>query len=252
MRVEALEGARAKIDRAKQHFEQLKSEIASDGAADRYGLFFLDDFQTREHIVTFQMPKHLSIRYGILAGEVIGQVRSALEHAVWELVPRPVEGKTGFPVIWEQSKYQDKKLVMIDGINNSAATAIERVQPFNSGGDSAPLYVLNETWKRDKHRVLNLVGQTVLGFQRVYIFPDKVVRQIPTTISGKLEDGAEVARFDFPDFYAPPKVRMVAHQAAFGLEFWDAGPATGKGVSKLLAELIQFGELLIEALSATV
>ena len=199
----------------------------------------------------YSMPEHLSIRYGIIAGEVVGQVRSALEHAVWEMVPNPIEGKTGFPVVWEQRDYPKKRSLMIDGINSSAATAIERVQPFNDGGGSAPLYILNETWKRDKHRVLNIIGQTVAGFQRSYIFDDSTARHIPTTISRKLVDGAEVARIAFPDFYQPPKVRMVA-VVAFILEFWDAGPATGKSVDELLRRLVQFGQLLIETLSATV
>jgi hypothetical protein len=93
-----LESARAKLHRANDHLTRLSDEIHVDAAAKRYGASLCHDSQTDEWVITGLMPRDLFTHYAVVAGEVVGQARSARKHAIWEMVPRPVLGRTGFPV----------------------------------------------------------------------------------------------------------------------------------------------------------
>jgi hypothetical protein len=104
-----MRSAWAKIDRAKQYLEQLKIEVARDRGD--YGLECWDDFQAREHVFDYVAPtSDMAIEYGIISGEVISHTRTALEHAVWEVVPVPVAKVTGLPVIWEKANYKNRRV----------------------------------------------------------------------------------------------------------------------------------------------
>ena len=141
---------------------------------------------------------------------------------------------------------------MIDAINHSAATIIEGLQPFNNGGATSNLYILNDMWKRDKHRLFNFIGVIVNAFKRIYLLPDGTNRQFLVDCGhGKFKDGTEIVRITFPDFYQPPEVRMIV-TVEFNLEFWDAGKATGQSVVWFLESLVDFGGNVIERLATTI
>jgi hypothetical protein len=74
------------------------------------------------------------------------------------MVPVANRDRCSFPVRINQADYIRRGLRQIKGINSSAATIIEGLQPLNSGDTSAPLYILNRLWNRDKHQILNFVG----------------------------------------------------------------------------------------------
>jgi hypothetical protein len=243
------DGPRAKLDRAHEHLEKLKSELERDRQLNRYGFADSCDLQTRECVLYINAPGYLFARYSVLAGEAIGQMRSALDHIIWQLVPAPVEQVTGMPVVRDHKDYQKRAAAMIAGINNSAATIIEAAQPFNDGGAKSRLYILNEMWKRDKHRVLNLVLYQMLAYKRIYVLANGEVRAFIHDIAPDLEDGAEAIRYAHPDFYKP-EMRMV-ETVWVSIHFRDSGPATGHDPIELLTDLFQFTESLVNNLIAT-
>jgi hypothetical protein len=85
------ESCRAKVNRANFHLEQLTHDIR---AAERnlYGLIVKDDLHTGERIVQASFPRPLFLRFSIVAGEVIHQARSSLDHLVTGL--RTINGAT--------------------------------------------------------------------------------------------------------------------------------------------------------------
>jgi hypothetical protein len=120
-----LESARAKLDRANYHLEQLKRELWEGKGA--YGFRFLYERSGEEMdlVVYALIPRDLFVHFSIIAGEIISHARSALEHAVWEMVPVPKQGVTGFPVFRVESgvknrDYNSRGVAMIDGINPAA------------------------------------------------------------------------------------------------------------------------------------
>jgi hypothetical protein len=94
------EGCRAKIDRAKFHLEKLTSDVrAAEG--DLYGIVVYDDPNTGERVVKASLPKALFLGFSVVAGEVVHQARSSLDHLVWGLLTEsgaPKGRKAGFPV----------------------------------------------------------------------------------------------------------------------------------------------------------
>lgn len=126
-----LKSARAKIDRAKHHLEQLRLEMGSNPQSK--GVSLRNDLDARQHVFFYRKPTDLWFHYGVLAGEIIGQARTALEHAVWEMLPDPENQRhrAGFPVFRDRDYYKRDGVPMIEGINDRAVTIIERSQLFN-------------------------------------------------------------------------------------------------------------------------
>src|SRR5262245_59942249 len=104
MQLNPLEGARAKMDRANFHLQQLDTEIKTASRDHKYGIRFVHERRTNQLVITALVPRDDFIRYSVIAGEIVGHARSALEHAVWNLVPNPIVRKTGFPVFVAKTK----------------------------------------------------------------------------------------------------------------------------------------------------
>jgi len=128
--------------------------------------------------------------WGVIIGDIVHNLRSALDHLVWALTlahqsyppPTPIPKKgwghewreTGFPIYtdpyppdhlgnlipWATSK-EPKSLW---GIDPSLRADFQGLQPFNHGKDAPfqPLAVLNELWNIDKHRHLHLTNFYVI------------------------------------------------------------------------------------------
>jgi hypothetical protein len=258
MGTDSLESARAKIDRANYHLGRLREQMESDRRATKYGLVFNHESRTNDLVMKVVMPHDLFVHYSIVAGEIIGHARSALEHAVWEMVPVPVPGRTGFPVFTLETKadklrpedrYYDRDGVrMIDGINPSAAVIIKAAQPFGPDYRSNLLYLLNELWNRDKHRLLNFCAAYPLCIMISYAWPgpDAKLDQIRIPIPPKVKDGTELFRHQHPG----SDVQVAAEIASRGIIF-DGGIVDSKPAPGLLLKLIEFSERIVSDLAKT-
>src|SRR5689334_10226141 len=166
MQPNRLESARIKIERAYYRLQRLKHEIKADATAKKYGINFRHESQSDEIVICALMPRALFMSYSVIASEIIGHARSALEHAVWEITPIADRcRRTAFPVfrfekatdrITGKEGYYDRDApAMIKGIDAKAAAIIKAAQPFGIDYHIRPLYLLNELWNTDKHRLLN-------------------------------------------------------------------------------------------------
>jgi hypothetical protein len=257
MRRDPLESARAKIDRAKYRLSQLQRQMAADRTDQKYGIVFDHETKTDELVMRALMPYDLFIYYSIVAGEVVGHARSALEHAIWKMVPVPNPGRTGFPVFRLETKadrikgderyYDHDGLRMIDGINAQAAAIIKAEQPFGPDYQTNMLYLLNELWNIDKHRLLNSCAQypEIIALSYVprgkFIFEQRFVN-VPTDV----KDGAELFRAPFD-----PDVEVTAEIATTGVIF-DGGVVDRKPVIELLLKLVEFSDRIVNALGKTI
>jgi hypothetical protein len=239
-----LESARAKLDRANYHLEQLKTELGRDGA---YGFrlnFEPNTYGGRDLVVRALIPHALFVRISVVAGEVIHHARSALEHAVWEMVPAP-DRVTGFPVFTVESDYDRKGVVMIQGINPAANAIIRGLQPF--GRDySNQLYILHKLWITDKHKLLNTCIAYPQGMSLIYTFPDGGFdASNHVSVSPDVEDGAEL----FRDSNAP--MNVLGEGAMTFVEF-DDGLVKGQPVAEVLTRLFQFANDVVDRLAKTI
>jgi hypothetical protein len=137
---------------------------------------------------------------------------------------------------------------MIEGLHPNAIAIIEGLQPIKLDFKTDPLYILNELWNRDKHRLLNFASVRFLAFKESYIYPSGRYSESPTLDAvAVVEDGAEIGRFRPPSDITP-EVKVYPQIDYSGLIFQDAGPATGHQVLEILPQLVQFTESIVNNL----
>ena len=98
----------------------------------------------------------------LTAGDCLHNLRAALDHLAWELVieagntPRTARPATQFPILTKRREKNGEVLpaVIHPGVSKAAEALVERLQPYNAGGDPTqhPLAVLNQLENIDKHR----------------------------------------------------------------------------------------------------
>jgi hypothetical protein len=217
-------GCWAKIDRAKEHRDALKGEVGTiDGAgavvppSNRIGLSLEFDHQSGYHVFRAKavLPDERLRRWGLITGDVVHNLRGALDHLVWQLArfhcrggePRnaekvqfPLRDKRPPPGTPPENFARDE--VLLDVAPEHRAI-IEGYQPYNGGYTQGgfityPFYWLREFSNRDKHRVI-VLAHTIP--YRSMIDPVEVFGGTARTVDfrdvgfGKpLELGAEILR----------------------------------------------------------
>lgn len=201
-----LDGARLKVQRSLEHETALHHAISAFLEANPYGATFEHNAASGEQIVRIQISDvQPPLEWSILLGEVLHNLRSALDHVVWQLIlhdggqPRPKV--SGFPVYTDEPSYRRSGRgggqQMIDGIKGPGRSIIDGAQPFAEGQRAklTALYMLNELWNIDKHRTLHLmrmmsdVAHVSLGAASGLRIESQELRA-----AGPIEDGAEIAR----------------------------------------------------------
>ena len=155
----SLEGVNAKIERACQSLQDLESDIR--GFCEDHRLQLVPEIQQGIHVIDGGPPE-LLIAVSIRAGEIAYNLRSALDHLVWQLVE--ANGKTPnhrneFPVFLEKAEYSRSAGSKLKGISRHHREAIASFQPFQSNnGVGSHLWMLHSICNIDKHRHLNVVN----------------------------------------------------------------------------------------------
>jgi hypothetical protein len=185
-------GCWAKIDRANVHLDFLRERIKSFAEdMSSYDIRTEDDWQTAKVFIDGEPEPPVEV-LGAIIGDVVHNLRSALDHLVWQLTiangytppnPIPRRGQPGgewrdisFPVYtadpraqypsgrripwrYRWPKWSRKKVAgSLWGVRPDLRTVIQKLQPFNrrKNPSKEPLAVLDELWNIDKHRHLHL------------------------------------------------------------------------------------------------
>lgn len=163
-----LHGVSAKIARADQSIENLNSLIntliASNSRLHTVHKHFENDF--REFVISASgVAVPVPVDIPIVAGEVLYQLRSALDHLIVALAHKhsgPHRRKLQYPVCKEKEKFDQfvkNKNKGIPGISPSSARIIEESQPFNEvRPETNFLSILHDLNIIDKHRILLVVN----------------------------------------------------------------------------------------------
>lgn len=267
----SLEGVALKLIRARNHFDSL-NEVCGKAIEQSAGEPFVEREGDWEvvRVPIREFPQWPSI----VSGDYVHNLRSALDHLVWQLV-KVSDAKPGpwtsFPTYGDQDDFirdveQRKKkrgAGPLEGIERDGPiwALIESHQPYNNtelppwlptdmpDRDSwkprlTHLGILNALNNVDKHRTIHgfsvfpIKGQPI---NRSLLWnPDAVlVQQIDRESWEPLVDGAELARFRFRPG-VEPNVRVtspIAFEAGFEAEF-----AKGKAITVLMPSM---GELLV-------
>jgi hypothetical protein len=160
-----LGGVVAKLNRGKAQFDVLRTEIGSFSDQDPQphssrGYF---DMDTWEWIERFQVREPPPLRWGVMLGECVHNLRSALDHLVCQLTL--LDGgtmddcsQTQFPIASKsEAQFEQMANHRIPKLSRWHRAMIKRAQPYRAG-DSAwkhPLAILADLSNADKHRLIN-------------------------------------------------------------------------------------------------
>jgi len=160
---------RVKVERAKKHLRDLAAEVLSL----QHTTILTPDPNTSiaPHPITllhpnkFQRVPTLSFDVLSMAGDVVHNLRSALDHLAYQLVlvgspnatpTRRIE----FPIAETETKYKTEKAGKVQGMRADAIEAIDRLKPYKGGNDA--LWRIHELDNIDKHRTLFTVAHDFL------------------------------------------------------------------------------------------
>jgi hypothetical protein len=128
-----LDGCRAKIERAKEHIRNLDADISRYINEAGHTVTFSDHYDPSGGAFDRRMVINgpaIPARIMVIVGEIVHQLRSSLDHLVWQLVlankTAAVTPDLEFPVFWERTKYPTAAKRKIKGISSGAVDLIER------------------------------------------------------------------------------------------------------------------------------
>lgn len=154
-----------KVERAKEHLAQLDFAVRAFLETNPYTVGTKNDPQTRKLIYYVTEIKPVPQRIAAIAGDILQNLRSALDHLAHQLVLAN-RGKptvdTCFPVFDDAAKYKAGVQRKIQGMSDAAIRAIDAIKPYEGGNDT--LWKIHKLNNIDKHRLVLTVGS---AFQSV-------------------------------------------------------------------------------------
>ena len=241
-----LEGALLKISRAYTQTNDFGRDVErffSDRDDPAYSVAVQRDTDPRKRVAVFRILKKPPETWPVHIGEIIHNLRSALDHLIYEVSAPDEHGQpltgTEFPIFMDEAEFRTKRAQRkIRGLNAATLAVIERFQPFKTKdpADIPFLWILHQVSNTDKHRLLNIVT-TVHTLREIKILYQPGVTPLTTAHiaqgmrvnrKARLEDGAEYFSFwtlePLPD---DTQVNMDTEMAVH-VEFGDATPSANR------------------------
>lgn len=158
--VDPPERFRAKLDRAGELLTTIHAELAAYYDSQPYAFRSerLDD--PPRLVVTIESVQPPPPRLGVLMGEFVHDLRSALDHLVWQLaLTRVAEpcARLQFPIYTARPRSGWKRVAAdrLQDVPGAAVKMIERLQPYHSTApQAAALAVVQALSNEDKHRLI--------------------------------------------------------------------------------------------------
>jgi hypothetical protein len=171
--MEPFAGARARLDRAEGQTQALHAEFQDFAARTPHAVREVFDAETGRKHAEYLVLEEFPNSWSAVVGEIAYDLRSALDHAVYDLTciesGGPL-GQTGFPIFEDEERYDalttrgdpvlGSGLFKIRGVNQYAKAAIRSLQPFEARKaapfDEPALSLLGELNAVDRQRTIPL------------------------------------------------------------------------------------------------
>jgi hypothetical protein len=265
--MEKLEGIRLKTKRARNQIKGLKAEI--DAFIDRKPYIPRVKFDPKAHllIASAHVNKPPDPMWGVQIGEIIHNLRSALDHLVWELAfPKSMEvTKNQFPIFMNESGFRKRASdgEFLKGVSTKAIRIIKSEQPFpkvdggTGEGTKSPLWHLHELSNADKHRILHVTGTLIDSFN--FTFPPLKhdvtgVKRLNRCEPGPIQQDTVLGVAYFPGVTKWPFTESkVQCELRMGIAFDNGTPSVGGWfVFQTLVDVADRTERIIERIAAEV
>lgn len=156
-----LDDPRLKLTRAREHLEALKEARHRFLRDDPYDVVIEGDEKKLLKLTVLKEPPN---EMAVIAGDALHNIRSALDHLVWQLALLHTEApsqSTEFPIFMEKGRFESRKpgggLYKIRALGSDEQAVVEGLQPYRaSDPPRSILWALHELSRIDKHRFLHL------------------------------------------------------------------------------------------------
>lgn len=214
-----LAGVIEKFNRAKGQFDELRHEMDAFFNKEPSPHFSVGEFDLDawEWVMRFQVREETPLRFGVILGDVVHNLRSALDHLICQVTLLDSDGnadcaKTQFPIA-SKSEQQFESMAdhRIPDLSPEHRAAVKRMQPYNAG-DKAPahsLAVLADLSNADKHRVVN----PTYSFLAVDGLADKLNKLLGPESSGQ--------RSPIRGYYVVKRGQRMEHGTPWLRLIWD-------------------------------
>jgi|SRR5215831_7262775 len=259
-----LEGCWAKLDRARQHFDDFNARVSgifsanedSEAGTHQY------DRQTQQLIISMPNSPPIDPSLPLIFGDCIHNVRTSLDHLVFQLalmnnMPASSANKTSFPVSLSRTDFKEltrKKVAPF--IKSQALAEIEKLQPYvtgNAGSDDL-ICILSQLDIIDKHRLVlvTIAKFAASGFKLTVPSGETFDRTFPPRNWKTAEAGAEIIRFDLSNAIRKPGSMNVEVKTTSQVQIENTGlSCDGMNASVILSDCIVYTTNVIESFGGT-
>lgn len=257
-----IDRVRVKIIRATERHRNLEQQARAFLDSNPYRVATRTDVATRRLIYFLESVRDVPVEISSLAGDVLQNLRSSLDHLAFELFMLGTQGKAGdgkhvsFPIFDDATAYFNHAPGKMKGMLGDAIAAIDGTQPYQGGNNV--LWQIHRLNNIDKHRFLIAVGS---AYQSVdvgahmqqmlsQLGPEWAGNQVPSVFLKPtdrmfpLKPGDELF-LDAPDAIPNPKM-----QFRFEIAFGEKGIIEGESLVETLQNMINTVDSVIGGFSS--
>ncbi len=231
-----------KLNRAKEHINQLNAEFGKflDEKPYKFSVQYDKDRTLGNLIVRVRKDAPI-LRWSVLIGDAIHNLRSALDHMVCELVltgKSQITRHNQFPIHKTAHDYKSNKSREIKGICPRAEHIIDRLQPYGDGNKS--YWRLHQVDIYDKHRLFITAIDTL---SLLVIKPSPAWKRLIDTgtltlykIPHPLIDGTKILTFPIPPEAREENFDPDSLEATWNIRLLSPPEVRGEFISAVFAE----------------
>jgi hypothetical protein len=247
-----------KLERAKRQMKELGDALRSFFRTKPYKFSGKPNPKSREVAYTMDSVKPIPPEIPLIAGEIIQNLRSALDHLAYQLYLLGTKGgkvnkNIAFPIAENKLIYDEIKPRRIKGMSSAAIAAIDAVQPYGGGNDVLwQLHALNNI---DKHRLILTVGSAVRSvdfgsFVRQKAPKGSILSRANLSMFLEVKDNSYPLEVGTEVFKDQTSLEVIRIPIRFEIVLYEKGIIEGKSLELALQGMVNTVEKVIRDLSS--
>jgi hypothetical protein len=249
---DTFESSRRKIARAEKHLAELKSRMDAFFARDDLYEMFVEAHPQRIGFTVFKIRfvKELPEEFEEIAGDILGNLRSALDHAVYGValafaasndLPKPKMDTACFPFAKDAAHFENALKGRCASVPPELHSIFRDSKPY--GGGHEPLWALNCIRGTDEHAILVPAATAAfVGGMEVHAVGGAMMPYRPVMDRSKNE--MELCSL------APGAKLHGNYQLAMYVAFGEIGSVAGKNAAEVLDLFVKLVTAIVDRIEA--
>lgn len=235
-----LDGALEKFNRSKEQFDDLRVEMDAffnqkPAPHSSLGEF---DAEAWEWVERFQVREEPPLRFGVILGDCLHNLRSSLDHVIWQVTLLDGEtpnDSTQYPIASKsEAQFESMADRRIPGLSDRHRAMVKSTQPYHRGNEASahPLAMLATLSNMDKHQIVH-PAYNVVGYDAAATLDELVANAQqgdPSPVKGwwlaskgRLEHGTPWLRIEWVRGHEPPREVKVSGELTMEVAFGEIG-----------------------------